>query len=364
MSTMKKSIAVKIMAVTMALFLTGILGACSPAKEAPAPSKEAQENKSEPEPADVAVDQAETLTDTKDATAEGSDDVEEAASYELQLRPYEGSPYAQAIDAGLIYVAENLDNKDIINWMDYFFLDYIQRKFALDEVFAAENAFKVENVFEGDLVAYKLFSRLVEPGFSIAEANIPIKDATLLGDYEPAEGEELLTPASLKHVEVNLIRIVLQAMYCDVEPVDAAFAQEMLEMIQAVNYEGIPNDMRNYSVVYVALAQQWLQERGCGEAIAELQSVRESVADALVKTVEDQKAATDLAFEAMALLAYIGHADRINEQWLEKIIETQLPEGAWARTADGRAECRPAIFALWVLLEKALPEVTDIPWLR
>ncbi|HDP34361.1 MAG TPA: hypothetical protein ENN29_04535 [Candidatus Hydrogenedentes bacterium] len=329
----------------------------APAPEAPA---EALAEKEEQEKA--AATQEEEIQD---------DVVADTQDYTPQLRPYAESPYAANIDAGLVYMAEHKGELSC-NWMDYFVLDYLQRKFGLDEWFSAKELLDAEALSKEDSVNYHLHARLVVPGHRIESKEVPFEDSFLFADYAPGEEEAFITTASLKHVGVPLSRFMLRAMYCDVEPVDSAYAAELVRLVMETDVEGDPNNFEGYLATHLILSYQWLKELGCAEALDELANMEENLAEVLYKIIRVQNGITDLALEAGALLHYMGRLDVVPEELVEgsygSIAQAQMDNGAWDRNGGTRPtpspQCHTTVFALWNLLENALPDAPDISWLR
>ena len=285
-----------------------------------------------------------------------------------QTRPYADSVYAEAIDAGLIFMAENVDNRHACDWTDYTLLDYLQRKFELDSWFAALELVDVDSLHDDQAAFATLHARMVLPDFDLEAAQVPFELVGWFSDYEPAPDEPYITPAAFEHLPDGMLQVMLRAMYCDVEPVNEFFGSNLLRMARTANYLGEPNNFDGYVAAHMALSWQWMRELGCAEALQSLENAEGYLSDILVEIVEDQGFITDLAIEAMAILFYIGHGDRVEDEWIEAVANTQLPNGAWDRQAGTdnpeQPKCHPTVLALWVLLEDALPDADDIPWVR
>ena len=292
---------------------------------------------------------------------------QDPASFEPKLRPYAESPYADRIDAGLMWIAAN-NGQQTCNWTDYCVLDYLQRKFALDDWFAAQATINVEKMDAEELANYTVHARMVKPEHDLDEAKIPFENLSLFSEYKPQEDEKYVTTAALKHLGMSISGTMLQAMYCDKKPVDDAFVAALLRQARDIDFKGSVNSIGGYVVAHMILSYQWLKELGCADAHPDLADVGGEFADLLVAMVEDQGAKTDLAMEAMVLLHYLGYPDRVSEDWVNTVAEAQLPDGSWDRNGGTSAKPTPqghtTDFALWILLENALPETEDIPWLR
>lgn len=294
-------------------------------------------------------------------------EVRDPADFMPEKRPYAESPYADQIDKGLAWLAAN-ENQRSCNWMDYFVLDYLQRKFGLDESFAAEKVINLDNADPDSATLMALYARLVREGYKIGDVEIPIEDASLFADYQPGEDQTLVTPDMLEHLGTSMSGAMLRAMYCDQAAVDEAFVNEVVRQIRETEFKGKPNTMGGYIISHMALACKWLKENGCAESFDILAGIEEELANLLVAIADDQQVVTDLGMEAVALLHYLGHSDKVKQEWVTAIAAAQMAEGCWDRQGGKIAPPVPqghaTAFALWVLLEDALPDAPEIPWLR
>ena len=289
------------------------------------------------------------------------------ADFMPEKRPYAESPYAEQIDKGLAWLAAN-ENQRSCNWMDYFVLDYLQRKFGLDESFEAEKVINLDNADPDSATLMALYARLVREGYKIGDVEIPIEGASLFADYQPGEDQTLVTPDMLEHLGTSMSGAMLRAMYCDQAAVDEAFVNEVVRQIREAEFKGKPNTMGGYIISHMALACKWLKENGCAESFDILAGIEEELANLLVGIADDQQVVTDLGMEAVALLHYLGHSDKVKQEWVTAIAAAQMAEGCWDRQGGKIAPPVPqghaTAFALWVLLEDALPDAPEIPWLR
>ena len=294
-------------------------------------------------------------------------EMRDPADFMPEKRPYAESAYAEQIDKGLAWLAANEGQRNC-NWMDYFVLDYLQRKFGLDESFAAEEIINLEKADQDSKVLMALYARLVREGYKLGDIDIPIEDVSLFADYQRKEDETLVTANTLAYLGTSLSGAMLRAMYCDQAAVDEAFVNEVVRQARETEFKGSTNSFGGYVVSHMVLAYKWLKENGCAEAFESLAGIEEELAGLLAVMVDDQQVVTDLGMEAVALLHYLGRSDQIKEEWPEAIAAAQMPEGCWDRQGGQSAtpvpQGHPTAFALWVLLEDALPEAADIPWLR
>lgn len=253
--------------------------------------------------------------------------------------PYAQSPYAAAIEDGLNFAAEHHQHHRR-EWQVYVTLDYLYRKFGLDEKYAIANTCPTEAIEEADRGPAHLLGRLVNPAHRVDQAQI---DAA--GD--------------------PITQTMARAVYCDLVPVDEAFVNETLAVIGQQPPPG--NRFAGYVKTHFILSLELFSENGCAAPFPQIAAARGSFADTLYAIVEQEDAKTDLAFEAMAFLFYLGFRDRVSEGWISQVAALQLPGGGWAydpeQAQDHHAHGHPTTLAIWVLLEHALPGVPHVPWL-
>lgn len=249
-------------------------------------------------------------------------------------RPYAGSPDAAAIDAALDFLLRHED-QERPSWQVYALLDYLQRRFGLDEKYSIENAFPRDVWPEYDLEMTVLFGRLTDSTFRVDGALFP---------KEPKD----------------LNRLLAGALYCDQHPVDAAFIEQLLEIYRADCARPAPG----YIATHIVLACQWLRELGCDAAFPELAAEQPGFAEILEVIINREYAETDLAFEAMMLLYYRGEGNRVWDAWVDSLRGLQRPSGAWSYRPEDADHGHPTVLALWVLLEQALPGTAKEAWVQ
>lgn len=249
-------------------------------------------------------------------------------------RPYAGSPDAAAIDAALDFLLRH-EEQERPSWQVYALLDYLQRRFGLDEKYCIENAFPRAVWPDYDLEMAALFGRLTDSGFRV-EKRLLSKD-----------------PNDLNY-------LLAGSLYCDQHPVDAAFIQQLLDLYEADCARSAPG----YIATHVILACQWLRELGCDRPFPQLEAAWPGFADLLEIIINREHAETDLAFEAIMLLYYIGEGQRVWDAWVDTVRALQRPTGAWGYRPEHADHGHPTVLALWVLLEQALPEAGKEAWVR
>ncbi len=245
---------------------------------------------------------------------------------------YVMSPDVAAIDAALGFLLRH-ENQERPSWQVYALLDYLQRRFGLEERYRIENTFPRDVWPENDLEMTALFGRLTDPGFRVETQRLS-KD-----------------PRDLNY-------LLAGALYCDQHPVDISYIRSLLDIYRADCARPTPG----YMATHVILSCQWLRELGCDAAFPEVQSQWPGFADVLEAIASREHAETDLAFEAMMLLYYIGEGARVWDAWVDTVRALQRPTGAWGYRPQDPDHGHPTVLALWVLLEQALPGAEKKPW--
>ena len=249
---------------------------------------------------------------------------------EKSLAPYAASPHAAAIDAGLKFLIDGGD-RGPARWDQYALLDFLRRRFGLDACYAFSKTFAGKNIIEDDAAEAKLLGRMTDPSYRAPR--------------ELVEGEQQA-----------IMRFMGFAMYCDVYPMP----KEEVDKMFAFYDKGFGG----YVATHVILACQWMKELGCDGTYPAIAAHAPLFADTLCGIVEKENAQTDVAFEAMAFLYYIGAGDRVRKGWVDNMLSVQRPDGAWAYAPEGPAHGHPTLLALWVLLEGAVSGPVHPRWLR
>ena len=63
----------------------------------------------------------------------------------------------------------------------------------------------------------------------------------------------------------------------------------------------------------------------------------------------------------------MGCAASVEKAWLDDIAAAQQPDGGWANNFDaekGVTDGRPTVYALWALLESAMPDAPQTPMIH
>lgn len=248
-------------------------------------------------------------------------------------RPYADSAHAAKIDAALGFL---LNDRGYGRWVNLAMLDFLQRKFGLGEQYRHANTFGPPHPSKGDLSLVEPLGRLVDP------------------DHQ-------FTPPPLPD-EPGLYDFMTHALYCDHIPLPGDFHERFRE--QFAKHKG-KGGMADYLTAYQALAFQCMLENGCAGDIGKDGVFHGELGDTLVDIVMRNGRDRDISFTAMALLCYTGFGDRIPRVWLDQVADAQQPDGGWKLSPDKKfSDGHPTVLALWVLLEAALPDAPDVPWIQ
>lgn len=211
-------------------------------------------------------------------------------------------------------------------------LDHMQRRFGL-ELSPEIDAVARQAAESGETAAQmRVYLRLLDP-------------------------EVVITEADLAGLTDEVDRITGPALACD----QVALPADYVALLQRAV------DLGGYERTHAVLALQWLREHGCiaDDAATDLSG---RWAEALVESVEAERVsdngAGDLAIEAMAMLAYTGHADRIEQAWVAHVLAAQNPDGWWPHGINEEvASPHATVLAVWLLTQLAHPDMPQQPWI-
>lgn len=149
--------------------------------------------------------------------------------------------------------------------------------------------------------------------------------------------------ADIEALRMPIDQVTAMAIHCQTLPLPADFLRTLDEMVE----------LGGYVMTHAVLASQWALENGCLPAAA-LDARRQGQVDALLRQIEQEEGLlTDRRVEALATLFYIGQGRHARQEWLDLVLERQLPDGQWPAYADQPNTPNPhtTLMALWLLLE-------------
>ncbi len=146
----------------------------------------------------------------------------------------------------------------------------------------------------------------------------------------------------------------IYAANCDNLPLPPNFWQIVEEEYQA----------GKYYLTHDALALFFMKDNGCAlPTTADILSAQ--ITTGMVNIVKDPTTIADLRYEAIAFLQLTGHRDLIKSEWIDQIIQEQMPDGSWSAVAGSKkSDDHSTLLALWALLQYSRPEVKYQPLIR
>lgn len=246
------------------------------------------------------------------------------------IRPYAKSPYATQIDKALAFLA--FKDRDSNRQYRLVLLDYMQRKYGLHERYSIQ-ATRAPHLLDDQRDDLGNIKRLIEPDFKV--------ERSVIKNAPPLE------------------RVALQALYCDVYPVEISLLDEMNEMIQ----KGMSPFLPTLGIAYL-----WLRDHGCFAGEPKLMLVRDALAVKFRNHLRDDGLNAYMAGQALALLFEVGHGEMVQEDWLATVANAQHEDGSWdlatAVNDAGKGNGMTTAHVLWALLEHAQPDAPDTPLIR
>lgn len=245
-------------------------------------------------------------------------------------RPYLNSPYAEKMDKALAYVIYK--NRDVNRLYSLLLMDYLQRKFGLHERYALKATFAPHLRDESDKLDEVKYGRFLNANHTI-EASV----------IEEASEQE---------------KAVLKALYCDQYPMSEKDMQAFYDLAD----QGLTFQLFQCANSYI-----WMRDKGCAKGSEKLQNTKEITAAKLRRLIMDNAVDATPEYMAVGFLYGLGKADLVQEEWIAAIANHQRPDGGWAsqyqEDHSGQGMLDATVFALWALLEHALPDMPDTPWL-
>jgi len=139
---------------------------------------------------------------------------------------------------------------------------------------------------------------------------------------------------------------MVQALYCDLYPVEDDFADNLIE--------GIKNAER-YDLTHKFWMAIVLKENGCATDEINIDRAISLGAEKIAKEQEASKVFNDLYAERTAFLLYFGFEDMVKKEWIKNILENQKTSGAWASPIAGlgidNENPHTTALAVWALSE-------------
>jgi hypothetical protein len=234
--------------------------------------------------------------------------------------------YEASISKGLDYLESTANNISPLQWL---MIDYLQRKFSLEQQYSAVQREIKPPSNEPDATDFKVYRRIIEPDSLIK---------------------------SLPTTDVSPMRqMLMSAAHCDHIPMPSNF------------YELLKNNINagGYNLTHVAFALGLMKDNSCPLSPENDLIIREATIQGLVQLADKTDVSEDLRYEAVAFLLHLGRRDLVQPRWLNKITEAQQPDGGWSILAQDKTSSDHAtVVALWALLEYSRPETPESPIIR
>jgi hypothetical protein len=151
------------------------------------------------------------------------------------------------------------------------------------------------------------------------------------------------TAAEVEALRMPIDQVTAMAIHCQAVPLPADYFLTLDEMV----------DLGGYALTHAVIAGQWLLENGCAPE-ATIAERRQRYLEALVRQIDKEEGLlTDRRVEAMATLFYLGAGEHARSEWIDFVLQRQLPDGQWPGYANQpqTPNAHTTLMALWLLLE-------------
>jgi hypothetical protein len=221
----------------------------------------------------------------------------------------------QAIPKAEAYL---LKNKDTMDPTLRLILDFLQRKFDINNQFSGQ-VNHIETNADDPLAQNELK----------AIARIAYKD-TLSNELGPNPSTTAI------------------AANCDHIPLPA----DMSSLLQQEINRG------TYDLTHAFLAMQFMKELDC--TFSNSDALREQAITGMLSILNTEKSKLDLRYQSMAFLLYAGKLTSIDPTWIDQIFTAQHSDGGWSLDQkDPKSDNFATVLAMWALLEY---NHSDVPY--
>jgi hypothetical protein len=207
-------------------------------------------------------------------------------------------------------------------------LDYLQRKFDINETFAAEKS---------PIVIYKNPLTFPQEIHFLARIAYP---------------NELVNQAPRSAVDGPTLTNIFSAN-CD----HLSLPQNFWSTMEA------NKKMGGYYLTHTALALAFMKDNSCQIPPKETELLMQTI-EGMVNLASSSGTTPDLRYEAVAFLGLNGRSDLIESSWIEKIVAEQEEDGSWLYEEDIKNSDHTTVLALWALLEYMHPNSPYEPIIR
>lgn len=238
-----------------------------------------------------------------------------------------------AIDKALAYTQKSSDKK--LDPNAALVLHFLNRKFNLGKQYAFSNYYTKYPITDP---RGKALERMVNPNATATKADF--------GSHYPG--------TSMVDNLANTSYMMNCALMCDKIPLPDDYFALLQQQTR----------LDRYFLTHAALSLQWLTENGCITKQAEATQLKNLQIELLAKLIVEVDEPSDLGMEAIAVLLYIGGRNKLDPNWINSLLKTQLPDGGWplGKSSATKSHDHATVHALWALLEYANPNAPATSW--
>lgn len=241
------------------------------------------------------------------------------------------SDMAQCIENATLFLSGEDSGMDYSVYAVY---HYLERLYQAPSIY--NDTFFIKKMALADSSA---LSRL-EPFFCLTRAALPINVA-IFNRYE----------------KESLDKYMVKTLACNTIKLNKNFLNKIKELSKRGKYE----------LTHTYLILQWLTELNCNCGNnKKLKNLQASVKLQMLRLLESEANNwDDVYLEALALLCYTDGKKYIRHEWLNAILQRQMPNGGWKYFNENAnsSSAHPTVFALWILLAYQSQTTPSIKWI-
>lgn len=110
---------------------------------------------------------------------------------------------------------------------------------------------------------------------------------------------------------------------------DKLAASPVIQRQMTTDFCGDYHPISPACVTHQMMGLYFRQQRGCGDR-AELQAQMQTLQDTVVQQLTWDPRVVDVYIQRILMLLETGAADRVKQRWLQRLLQAQLPSGAWS----------------------------------
>lgn len=252
-----------------------------------------------------------------------------------------------ARDRGAAYLAARFDEIDPLHLSG---LGYLHRRWGIDELAGAADA---------GVARLREIERGADAGRSGSgdSESLSADPAEILALRRFVDPEQSAPPDTSQISEVSAV--LAGALHCDVAPLGEDELARWDEL----------TDLGGYEATHILLAWFTAAEMGCDDAGVAGAGDRAADRVAADFTARLDAGVTpgdvdDLLIEQAAFLERVGRGDVLSPAFVEALVDAQLPDGGWPRTAgDTASDWHATALAVWALSAATEPG-NDVRWVQ